>query len=164
MRTIYRGKAMKFLVNRKLATRISIITTAITFVGMILLWFIVSSRISSMVQNNATNQMIDAVESRAAIINSYVSSAEEYMNAFALSSEVHNLLLDPENPELISKAQKYTEDFAAVKGIFEGLYIATPDTHVLTHISKDAIGITTRSGDSLDTFQKQSWHSLSLPT
>ena len=145
---------MKFLVNRKLATRISIITIAITFVGMILLWFIVSSRISSMVQNNATNQMIDAVESRAAIINSYVSSAEEYMNAFALSSEVHNLLLDPENPELISKAQKYTEDFAAVKGIFEGLYIATPDTHVLTHISKDAIGITTRSGDSLDTFQK----------
>ena len=64
---------MKFLVNRKLATRISIITTAITFVGMILLWFIVSSRISSMVQNNATNQMIDAVESRAAIINSYGS-------------------------------------------------------------------------------------------
>ena len=45
--------------------------------GMILLWLIVSSRISSMVQNNATNQMIDAVESRAAIINSYVTSAEE---------------------------------------------------------------------------------------
>lgn len=61
---------MKFLANRKLAIRISIITTAINFTGMILLWLIVSSRISSMVQNNATNQMIDAVESRAAIINS----------------------------------------------------------------------------------------------
>lgn len=145
---------MKFLANRKLATRIGIITTAITFVGMILLWFVVSGRISNMVENNATNQMIDAVESRAAIINGYVSSAEEYMSAFALSSEVRNLLLDPQNPDLLLKAQKYTEDFAEVKGIFEGLYIATPNTYVLTHTSKDAIGITTRSGDSLDTFQK----------
>ncbi len=145
---------MKFLANRKLATRISIITTAITFAGMILLWFIVSSRISSMVENNATNQMIDAVESRAAIINDYVASAEEYMTAFALSSDVRNLLLEPDNPALLEKAQQYTEDFAAVKGIFEGLYIATPTTHVLTHISQDAIGITTRTGESLDTFQQ----------
>ena len=126
---------MKFLANRKLATRISIITTAITFTGMILLWLIVSSRISSMVQNNATNQMIDAVESRAAIINSYVTSAEEYMAAFALGSEVRELLMNPEDPVLLEKAQQYTEDFAAVKGIFEGLYIATPSTYVLTHTS-----------------------------
>lgn len=49
--------------------------------------------------------------------------------------------------------QKYTEEFAAVKGVFEGLYIATPDTHVLTHTSRDAVGMTTRSGESLNTFQ-----------
>lgn len=75
---------MKFLSNLKLATRIGIITTAITFTGMLLLWFVVSDRISAMVRNNITNQMIDAVESRAAVINNYVTSAEEYMNAFAL--------------------------------------------------------------------------------
>ncbi len=75
---------MKFLANQKLAMRISIITTVITFAGMLLLWFIVSSRVSSMVKNNITNQMIDAVESRASIINDYVASAEEYMTAFAL--------------------------------------------------------------------------------
>ena len=60
---------MKFLGNLKLATRISIITTVITFGGMLLLWLIVSNRVSTMVENNITNQMIDAVESRAAIIN-----------------------------------------------------------------------------------------------
>ena len=42
---------MKFLANQKLAMRISIITTVITFAGMLLLWFIVSSRVSSMVKN-----------------------------------------------------------------------------------------------------------------
>lgn len=144
---------MKFLVNRKLATRIGIITTVITLAGMLLLWRTVSDRVSEIVKNDITNQMTDAVESRAAIINDYVASAEEYMTAFALGREVHDLLMDPEDQELLASVQKYTEDFAAVKGIFEGLYIATPETYVLTHTSQQAIGITTRSGESLELFR-----------
>ncbi len=144
---------MKFLANKKLAARIGIITTAITLVGMLLLWIIVSSNAAAMVKSDITNQMTDAVESRAAIISEYVVSAEEYMTAFALGSEVRDLLSNPDDPGLLRQAQQYTEDFASVKGIFEGLYIATPDTHVLTHTSQGAIGITTRSGDSLKTFQ-----------
>lgn len=144
---------MKFLSNQKLATRISIITTIITLTGMLLLWLIVSNTIASIVKNDITNQMTDAVESRAAIINDYVTSAEEYMSAFALGSEVHDLLLHPNDPALLERVQGYTEDFAAIKGIFEGLYIATPDTYVLTHTSPTAIGITTRTGESLKTFQ-----------
>lgn len=144
---------MKFLVNRKLAIRIGIITTIITFMGLLLLWRIVSERVAAMVEDNITNQMIDAVESRASIINDYVASAEEYMTAFALGSEVRGLLADPQDPALLEKAQKYTEDFAAVKGTFEGLYIATPSTYILTHISRGAIGMTTRTGESLEEFQ-----------
>ena len=55
---------------------------------MLFLWIIVSANATSMVKNNITNQMTDAVESRAAIIDEYVSAAEEYMSAFALGSEV----------------------------------------------------------------------------
>lgn len=145
---------MKFLANKKLATRIGIITTVLVLGGMLLLWVTVSTNASATVQGNITNQLTDAVESRAAIINDYVASAEEYIKAFALGSEVRELLQDPENPELVEKAQRYTEDFASVKGVFEGLYIATPVTHVLTHTSQGAIGMTTRTGDSLEEFQK----------
>ena len=144
---------MKFLANKKLAARIGIITSAITLVGMLLLWLVVSNNAAAMVKSDITNQMTDAVESRAAIIDDYVVSAEEYMTAFALGSEVRDLLKNPEDPVLLRQAQKYTEDFAAVKGVFEGLYIATPETHVLTHTSQGAIGMTTRSGDSLKSFQ-----------
>lgn len=144
---------MRFFANRKLAVRIGIITTTLIFAGMTLLWFVVSSRVSSMVENNITNQMIDAVESRASVINDYVASAEEYMTAFALGSEVRELLADPDNAVLLKKGQQYTEDFAAVKGIFEGLYIGTPSTYILTHTSREAIGITTREGESLKMFQ-----------
>ncbi len=94
---------MHFFVNRKLATRIGMVTTALIFAGMFLLWFIVSSRVSRIVEGNITNQMIDVVESRASIINDYVSSAEEYMTAFALGSEVRELLADPEDPVLVAR-------------------------------------------------------------
>ena len=146
---------MKFLVNRKLAVRISIITTVVTVAGMILLWFNVSGRVAFVVENNITNQMIDAVESRASIINDYVASAEEYVTAFALGGEVRDLLANPQDSALLKRGQKYTQDFAAVKGnIFEGLYIGTPSTYILTHTSKNAIGITTREGESLKAFQE----------
>lgn len=144
---------MKFLTNRKLATRIGIIVSIITFMGMLLLWYIVSRRVTNIVENDITNQMVDAVESRASIINDYVASVEEYMTAFALCSEVRELLANPNNPVLLQRGQQYTEDFAAIKGTFEGLYIATPDTYVLTHTSRKAVGMTTRNGKSLDEFQ-----------
>ncbi len=144
---------MNFLANRKLATRIGIITTIITFIGMLLLWRIVSGRVATMVETDITNQMIDAVESRASIINDYVASAEDYLKAFAVGSEVRELLANPEDSVLLQKGQQYTEDFAAVKDTFEGLYIATPATYILTHTSNGAIGMTTRTGESLDEFR-----------
>lgn len=143
---------MRFLTNRKLATRIGIITTIITLAGLLFLWRIVSDKVASIVESDITNQMTDAVEARASIINDYVLSAEEYMTAFSLGREVHELLANPNDSELLEKAQKYTEDFAEIKGIFEGLYIATPDTYVLTHTSRSAIGMTTRKGDALKSF------------
>lgn len=144
---------MKLLTNRKLATRIGIITTVIIFVGMLLLWRIVSDNVAAMVESNITNQMTDAVESRAFIINDYVASAEEYMTAFALGSQVREALKNPKDPEAIRRAQEYTEAFAGIKGTFEGLYIATPATYVLTHTSSGAIGMTTRTGESLEEFR-----------
>jgi methyl-accepting chemotaxis protein len=148
-----RESIVRLIENKKLAVRIGVIITSIILVGMLLLWLVVSTNAASIVKNDITNQMTDAVESRAAIIHEYVLSAEEYMTAFALGSEVRELLLNPDDPALLKQAQKYTEDFAAVKDVFEGLYIATPTTHVLTHTSQGAVGMTTRSGESLKTFQ-----------
>lgn len=54
-------------------------------------------------KGDITNQMTDAVESRAAIINDYVCSAEEYMAAFALGDEARDLLLDPDNKTKLAK-------------------------------------------------------------
>lgn len=140
--------------NRKLASRISILTTVITLTGMLILWIIIAFSTASVVRNDITSQMTNAVESRAVIIDDYVTSAEEYLQAFAISGEVRELLADPDNPQLLERARQYTVDFAKIKGIFEGLYIADPDTYVLTHTAQEAIGITTRKGEELKTFRE----------
>ncbi len=144
----------KFMKNQKLASKISIFTTIITLSGMLLLWIVIAYNTETMVKDHITSQMANAAESRAVIIDDYVTSAEEYLKAFALSGEVRGLLKDPDNAQLLERAGQYTNDFAAVKGIFEGLYIAAPDTYVLTHTAPEAVGITTREGDSLKTFQE----------
>lgn len=133
-----------FMKNKKLASRIGIFTTVITLAGMLALWTVIAFSTESVVRDDITNQMANAVESRAVIIDDYVTSAEEYLTAFSLSKEVRDLLADPDNPDLLRQAGQYTTDFAEIKGIFEGLYIADPNTYVLTHTVPEAVGITTR--------------------
>ncbi len=142
-----------FMKNKKLASRIGIFTTVITLAGMLALWTVIAFSTESVVRDDITNQMANAVESRAVIIDDYVTSAEEYLTAFSLSKEVRDLLADPDNPDLLRQAGQYTTDFAEIKGIFEGLYIADPNTYVLTHTVPEAVGITTREGESLENFQ-----------
>lgn len=139
--------------NGKLALQLGITVTIILAIGFFVLWKIVDVNTSGMVQEQITNQMTDAVESRAAIINEYVDTAEDHLVAFAKGDEVRNILLHPESKEALERAQQYTVDFAKVKGYFEGLYIASTETYVYTHTSEGSIGITTRKGDALKELQ-----------
>lgn len=104
---------MKFLKNMRLASRISLCILIVTVVGMLILWSLIAQSVSSIVEKNISNQMYDAVNSRAAIIEDYVSGAEKTMVEFSLSSEVKSLLKDPNNTELTAKAQSYTEKYGA---------------------------------------------------
>lgn len=141
------------LKNIKIATRTSITITLVLLIGFFSLWNVMDNEMSDVVEEQISSQMTDAVKSRAYIINNYVQSAEEYMIAFAKSDEVRNALLNQENEEIIARAQEYTKDYAGVKGVFEGLYIASTETHVLTHTSEGAIGIYTRKDEGLKEFQ-----------
>ena len=142
------------LKNLKIATRTGILITLVLIIGFWGLWKSIDHQTSSLTEQSITNQMTDAVESRASIINNYVDMAEEYLIAFAQSDEVRNILKHPDSEEYLKRAQQYTVDFANVKGIFEGLYIASPETYVFTHTSESAIGIHTRKDDSLKEFQQ----------
>ena len=127
--------------NMKLAVKTSIFMILVLIIGFFTLWKVVDQTTSSLVGNNITNQMTDAVKSRATIIDDYVKSAEDYLVAFGQAEEVKNLLLNPDSEEYQSVAQDYTVAFAGTKDIFEFLYIASFETQVLTHTVPSAIGI-----------------------
>ena len=145
---------MKSIKNMKLSFRIGLNILLVTVLGMGILWFIIAWNVTDIVKGNISNQMYDAVNSRAAIIEEYVSGVEKTIQEFSLNSIVIDLLNDPNNAQLQEKAQSYTEKYGAVQGIFEGLYIATPETLVLTHTNKGAVGITTRTGEALEALKK----------
>lgn len=139
--------------NMKFAKRISIYIAIPTVLGVLLIWLIASFFASDIVNRNIKSQMSDVVKSRSEIIESYIHTAEESLKTFALGSQVRELLLSPDDPELQKKAQQYTVGYSNVKKIFEGIYIADTDTHVLTHTSEDVVGIYTRGEDTIDWFR-----------
>lgn len=145
---------MRSIKNMRLSFRIGLNILLVTVLGMGILWLIIAWNVTDIVKENISNQMYDAVNSRAAIIEDYVSGAEKTMQEFSLNSIVIDLLKDPDNAQLQEKAQSYTEKYGAVQGIFEGLYIATPETVVLTHTNKGVVGITTRSGEGLESLKR----------
>lgn len=139
--------------NLKLTLRIGINIGLLMIVAFFIIWYNINTYSTGMVTELISNQMKDAVESRAGLINDYVQSAEEYMEAFGQADEVKNLLLHKDDPAIKSRAQEYTENFAEIKGIFEGLYIADYESETLTHNIKTAVGMKTREGDSLKELQ-----------
>lgn len=145
------------LKNLKIAVKISILATLVLIVGFFVLWKIIDDRMTETVDSQIANQMSDAVESRTYIINDYVKSAEEYMIAFSTSDEVKQALNNPDDKAIIRVAQQFTEEFANVKGYFEGIYIATPQTLVLTHSNPSFpyIGKYMREGDKLREMQEE---------
>lgn len=87
------------LKNQKLAVRIGIYIGIAMMLTFFVIWVVIDGNATEIVDGSITNQMTDSAESRVAIINDYVSSAEEYMAAFAQSGEVRNALLYPDDRE-----------------------------------------------------------------
>ena len=89
--------------KKKIATKFSVYLAIGTFIGMCVLWLVIREAATRIVNSDINSQMADAVTTRTDIIDNYIDSAEEYLNAFALSSEVKNLLKNP-NKGNIKKA------------------------------------------------------------
>ena len=74
----------------KISTKVSLFTMRIMFLGFFCLWAQVNNTSSKTVGSLIEGQMRDAVHTRAYIIDNYVQSAEEYLEAFGQSDEVKN--------------------------------------------------------------------------
>lgn len=81
---------------------------------------------------------------RTTAVAAYFDEANKKMAIFSSMSDVRELLKDPTNPEKQKTAQRLTSDFSSQIDGLEGLYIATPETKILTHTNPDVVGMITR--------------------
>ena len=100
-------------------------------------------------KETTVSNMKTIVEERSQIIQNYVKQAEGTLMAYSRAGEVLDVMLHPEDPEIVAAAQAYTEAFSADIENLEGLYTSEWNTHVLAHTNAAVVGITTREGDPL---------------
>ena len=128
----------------------ALIPMIVSIVALITINIVESSKELKGLTNNSMLTVIDNIGEG---IDTYFETSEEIVRAFATAPEIIECAKDPTNPDLKAKAQQYTLDFFGQLEGFEGLYVATWDSEVLTHPNEGVIGLVMREGDSLKSLQ-----------
>lgn len=121
--------------------------TAVIVVIIILMAIFTSARTSRQTRDNSTSFMQTIAQAQAVTVDNYVNNTADTLKAYASANEIKDLLLDPENPEKVSAAQKYTENFSATVANLEGIYASEWNTHVLVHTNPQVVGMITRKDE-----------------
>lgn len=134
----------------KVSLSVSLFIMLIQLVVLVFFHITIDYNVNKNIRNNTVNSMKTIVMERSTIIENCVTTAEAYLTAYSRSSDVRNLLANPQNADAQRAAQDYTERFSADRSDLEGIYASEWDTHVLAHTNAAVVGITTRTGDSLE--------------
>ncbi len=138
---------------KKMSTSIAMIITGVTIVCVLILFVISNSNMTAAMRTTAENNIITSLDSKTQIIDEYISSAETSLYAFSQSGEIKEFLKDPTNESKKAVAQAYTEKYHEALGNWEGIYLCSWESEVLTHSNAGAVGMIMREGDSLKNLQ-----------
>ena len=141
------------LKNLKISTSITILIAVIAGISIFSLFLASDNNMTTAMKTTAENTMKTSLESKAQIIDEYISNAETVLNVFSTSGELRAFLKDPKNEQLRAVAQAYNEEYYAAAGDWEGLYLDTWESEVITHSNPAVPGMIMREGDGLKALQ-----------
>ncbi|MCR5722377.1 MAG: hypothetical protein K6G72_08545 [Lachnospiraceae bacterium] len=110
---------------------------------------IIISKSTKELNKTTNNSLVTIIEATGKSFDYATDTAKETLKAFSSAPIVLEALQNPDDPEIMAKANQYTNDFFAKLSGWEGLYIADWNTKVLTHEVPAVIGKILREGDSL---------------
>lgn len=119
----------------------------------VILTTLVVSKSTTEIKKATNNSMLALIKGTGAGVDDYFTSCESTLSTFSQAPIVTDVLRHPENPMLVAQAQQYTNDFFGELDGWEGIYIATWDSKVVSHPSTPVIGMVLREGDSLTSLQ-----------
>lgn len=141
------------LKNRKLSTSITVFISFVAAMCILILFIISDFNMSDAMRKSAESNMVTSLNAKTQIIDQYIGDAETVLSTFSKSGELRAFLKDPNNLELKDEAQKYNEDYYSQLNNWEGIYLDTWESEVITHSNKAAVGMVMREGDSLKSLQ-----------
>lgn len=137
------------LKNQKMGFAIALIVAIVSALSMGAVFFISNSNITSMLINDAENNMQTSLEAKTKLIDEYILNAESQLVSFSKQPDIAEFLRNTGDQAKRKALQAYnSEYFGALKG-WEGLYVCTWETETLTHSNPDMQGVVLREGDSL---------------
>ncbi len=139
--------------NQKMSTVISSGVAVIALFVMGLLYLFLSSNLSILTKNSAIDNMTTGLNGEAAIISEFIENSEYLLKEYSTAPVIKELLEKPADPSRVARAQNYTEDYFSFLNNWEGIYVSTWETRVLAHSNPEAVGMVTREGDELTTYQ-----------
>ena len=139
--------------NAKLSVKIVIIISVVMAVSLTGMFFVSNSNMSKTMTKMAENTLATSLDVKTQIIEEYISSAEEILSVFSKSGELRAFVKDPGNAELGAAAQRYNEEFYSAIPDWEGIYLDTWDSTVITHSNPNVPGMVMRTDDALKSLQ-----------
>ncbi len=136
--------------NGKLSLRVTLILFAMLpmLFSTIFLAVALISKTSSEMNNNTSNSLVTIITETGNAFDYTTENAKRTLQGFATAPIVIKALQNPDDAAVVAEANKYTNEFFAKLEGWEGLYLATWETKVLTHETDAVIGKILREGDS----------------
>lgn len=137
----------------KMSTSIALLIAAVSFACIFVLFLMSNNNMTSAMREAAENTIVTSIDSKTQIIEEYISNAEITLLAYSRSSDIIDLLKDPDDVAKKKKAQAYTNSYYKTLKDWEGVYLCKWDSTVMAHQAPALVGKPLREGDALKQLQ-----------
>ena len=96
----------------KIGLKVTLAVLVAQIAVFLVLFLFVNYSLSSAMNSSAVSNIKTAAIDRSEIIENYIMSTEDTLTAYLKAEQIYDLLSDPENPDCVAAAQKYTEIFS----------------------------------------------------
>lgn len=140
--------------TKKLSNSIACMIALVSAVCIAILFILSDRNMTNAMRKTAEDNMITSLDAKTQVIEEYIGNAETVLVAFSKGGELKELLKNPSDAKKREAAQTYTTEF--YKGIsnWEGIYLDTWESEVITHSNPNAVGLIMREGEGLTALQE----------
>ena len=130
----------KWFHNLKIGFKISLVVSLVLILGLGSVMLVTISNVRATTQQDAKDRLGELANARATYVDQYIQQFREYYKGVVSMPVIIDALSNPDDPAKVAAAQDALERYQAARTDMEGLYIATPETYILAHTNKSAVG------------------------